>query len=128
MDCCSPRSSEKDHQTGKPSLRAPQNVLKCHDIVTKYLWVAETCLRSKAETETRGRDDIVSGEGGKCTAENKGRGRERGIWNVRNMGGRLLSPSWTQGQSLARSSTSLFSHILELLFPCHLQPKGVSKN
>lgn len=56
--------------------RAPQNVLKCHHIVTKYLWVAETCLRGKVGTEARGR---VSGEGRKCAAENKG---ER--WGGRN--------------------------------------------
>lgn len=62
-----------------PVCRAPQNVLKCHRIVTKYLWVAETCLRGKVGTEPRGRVDIVSGEGRKCVSENKG---ER--WGGRN--------------------------------------------
>lgn len=111
MDCCSPRSSEKDRQTGKPSLRAPQNVLKCHDIVTKYLWVAETCLRSKAETETQGRDDIVSGEGGKCTAENKGERQGERNLECAEHGRQVAQPFLdTRTESCQLFNLAIFSH------------------
>lgn len=94
--------------------RAPQNVLKCHHIVTKYLWVAEPCLRSKVGTEAWGRVDISEwGRREIHSRKQRGWGREKGIWNAWNMGGSLFSPSWTQGQSLARMeifSLTNFSH------------------